>query len=354
MPLKCVVKKKQPDFDYAADSLETADSFTVAQNKRAFKDVFTVLIPGGVKSALHHWKRIRRGALVLREARIDAAHFLHGAYPSLKLAVLAAWLAGIKTRIADIHGEPKKEPWKGLTQWVLNRLSMRGVTHIKVLSECMKAQLNIRCRISRNVFVIPNSIDQNAYVQSIRSLEIRELYDVQPDESMACIVGRLFEGKGCLEVIEAAALPSLHRMHFFFVGEGPLESELKSITAKLGLEEKVHFLGFRNDVASILMEADFLIVPSYSEGAPLVVLEAMSLAKPVVATRVGAIPEMLGDLYPIKLINPGQSHELRDVLDSFCSLSREKRESVGKMLQNRVMEKYSKDKIFQEIVHLYA
>ncbi len=336
-------------------SAASEESHPSERQKQSLKEAFARFIPGDVKSALQQWKRVRQGASELKEAGIDVAHFLHGAYPSLKIAVLSAWLAGIKIRIADIHGEPKREPWKGLTQWGINYLALRGVTHNKVLSQCMKEQLMDRCGIRSNTKVIGNGIDPDAFRQLVRPLEVRKRFGLASKHSVGCVVGRLFEKKGCEDAIKAFVLrPSLSSTHLLFVGEGPLEKSLKDQVLASRLENNVHFFGFSNDVASILSEADFLVMPSHSEGAPLVVLEAMVLGKPIISTRVGALAEMLGSDYPKQfVVEPGKPAELGRAIEELSLMPPAARAALGKGLSDRVRLNYSRDVIHQKIFNLY-
>lgn len=336
-------------------SVALNESCPAVSFKQSLRRFFTRFIPGDVKNALQQWQRVRQGASELKEAGIDVAHFLHGAYPSLKVAVLSAWLAGIKIRIADVHGEPKREPWKGLTQWVINYLALRGVTHNKVLSQCMKEQLMDRCGIRRNTTVIGNGIDPDAFLQLVRPLEVRKRFGLALNHSVCCVVGRLFEKKGCEDAIKAFVLrPSLSSTHLLFVGEGPLEKSLKDQVRASRLENNVHFFGFSNDVASILSESDFLVMPSHSEGAPLVVLEAMVLGKPIISTRVGAMAEMLGSDYPQQfVVEPGKPAELGRAIEELSLMPPAALAALGNGLSDRVRLNYSRDVIHQKIFNLY-
>ena len=84
-------------------------------------------------------------------------------------------------------------------------------------------------------------------------------------------------------------------VHLVVVGEGEDESRLLAEAARLGLEDHVHLIGFRSDVVGILKSVDALVLPSLQEGIPLVALEAMACAVPVVATAVGGIPYVVID-----------------------------------------------------------
>ncbi len=77
------------------------------------------------------------------------------------------------------------------------------------------------------------------------------------------------------------------------IGDGPLRQELVGLTKQLGLEQRVHFLGFRSDVCALIELLLILLVPSLSEGSLLVVLEAMSAGIPILASAVGDIPDQI-------------------------------------------------------------
>jgi glycosyltransferase involved in cell wall biosynthesis len=107
----------------------------------------------------------------------------------------------------------------------------------------------------------------------------------------------LSEEKGLTYLVEAAA--KVLRVHpsarFVLVGEGPLRKQLEQQARNLGLGSSLLFTGFREDVASILKTFNAFVLPSLSEGFPTVILYAMAASLPVVATRVGGLPELVLD-----------------------------------------------------------
>jgi L-malate glycosyltransferase len=118
-------------------------------------------------------------------------------------------------------------------------------------------------------------------------------------------VGRLERQKGFHDLIRAArvVVDSQPRVHFAIAGEGPLRPSLEALIEELGLMSHFHLCGFRNDTANFLAALDLFVCSSHWEGLPLVVVEAMLLGKPVVATNVGGnseivIPERTGTLVP--------------------------------------------------------
>ena len=110
-------------------------------------------------------------------------------------------------------------------------------------------------------------------------------------------VTRLMESKGNSFFVDAAALLSRERpeLRFVFVGEGPLQPDLEAQAARLGIKDKVLFLGFQKDVASSFASFDVTVFPSLWEGTPLTVFESMAMAKPIVSTDVDGLRDVLRD-----------------------------------------------------------
>ena len=130
------------------------------------------------------------------------------------------------------------------------------------------------------------------------------------------VVAQLKPEKGLGTFLEAAARvsPLLPNVRFLVVGDGPLRWELETSTQHLGLDRRVRFLGFRSDARALVELLDVLVVPSLSEGAPLVVLEAMAAAIPVVASAVAGIPDQIRHEMEGLLVPPGDSTALGDAL----------------------------------------
>jgi glycosyltransferase involved in cell wall biosynthesis len=107
-------------------------------------------------------------------------------------------------------------------------------------------------------------------------------------------IGRLSSEKGHLDLLEAAAQLRLHdRFHLVLVGEGIDRPRIEAARRRLGLEAHVTLAGLRSDVRPYYAMADIVAIPSHSEGSPNVLLEAMIAGRPIVATRVGGIPEIV-------------------------------------------------------------
>jgi glycosyltransferase involved in cell wall biosynthesis len=173
---------------------------------------------------------------------------------------------------------------------------------------------------SEKVVVVHNGVDISKF-QSVLDIDFkrREL-GIAQDKTVLASFGRLEIEKGHRCLIEAIAhlknVYSKINLVVLIVGEGSLKQKLMKMSMELGLNEIVRFLGDRRDVAELLEITDIVVNPSLSEGLPLSCLEAMAAGKPVVATRVGGMPELIKDKENGLLVESGDPARLaRGILD---------------------------------------
>jgi glycosyltransferase involved in cell wall biosynthesis len=164
----------------------------------------------------------------------------------------------------------------------------------------------------------------NARTQSLRNA-IREAWGVSQDDVVIGCVSRLVEGKGHADLLNAFrkllssaedqpnSLPSF-RVRLIVIGDGPLRPSLESQAEALKLREFVHFTGFCNDVPAELAGLDALVLPSHSELLPLSLLEGMASSLPIIASRVGGIPEIVEHGVTGLLIEPRDIDSLANAL----------------------------------------
>jgi glycogen synthase len=147
----------------------------------------------------------------------------------------------------------------------------------------------------------------------------RPFVDLFPDYEgpLVVFVGRLVPEKGVRVLAHAAARLGTPNATVVFVGDGPERAALEAMRARFGLQDRIHFTGFRphDEVPSILRRADVLVLPSLSEELGSVLLEAMSAGAAIVASRTGGIPSLVHHETNGLLVSPGDPAELAAALD---------------------------------------
>jgi glycosyltransferase involved in cell wall biosynthesis len=246
------------------------------------RDGFAVrIVPLGGALDVRALLRLRRAL-----AGADVVH-THGHFAVNVLGRLAGRLARAQV-VAHMHIENAfRAAGLGRTlQIVLDNATARLCARILVVSEATRTTL-ARQGYPNRMEVVRNGID-GTHADPVRLV----------DGPAVLHVGRLAPVKGQRELIHA--LSALEGVHAVVVGVdletgGAYRRELESLAESLGVADRVVFAGYRDDVPSLLAGADLFALPSHMEGLPLVVLEAMAQARPVVATAVGGTPELVDD-----------------------------------------------------------
>jgi len=174
----------------------------------------------------------------------------------------------------------------------------------------------------KRIQVIHNGIDIDQFERKqYDSKKIRAELKLQPDDYVIIVVAALFEMKGHKDLLQAMSQCSAHekQIKLLFVGDGDYRSELVKLTKQLNLENTVVFAGFRSDVAHMLAISDLFILPSYSEGLPVSVLEAMAARVPVIATRVGGLAELIDHGVNGYLVAAKAPQQLADTIKSIIA-----------------------------------
>jgi glycosyltransferase involved in cell wall biosynthesis len=170
-------------------------------------------------------------------------------------------------------------------------------------------------------------------------------------------VGRLCEAKGQLLLIEAAALLADKGISFELVlaGDGPMRQEIEQLVQECGLGERVRITGWisGNQVREEILAARALVLPSFAEGLPVVVMEAMALRRPVLSTYVAGIPELVRDGEEGWLIPAGAVAELADGMEACLASSVDDLRRIGKAAQSRVVTRHSVDTEAGKLAELF-
>jgi glycosyltransferase involved in cell wall biosynthesis len=169
------------------------------------------------------------------------------------------------------------------------------------------------------------------------------------------VVGRLVSGKGFSLLLEALADVRArgHEVELEVVGEGPAGEALRARAAALGLEGRVRWLGAvgQDEIRRHYAEADAFCLPSFAEGVPVVLMEAMAMQLPVVATRIAGIPELIEDGVSGLLVAPARSDELADALTRLAE-SPELRHELGGAGREAVVGGYDAERWARRLAEL--
>jgi glycosyltransferase involved in cell wall biosynthesis len=223
----------------------------------------------------------------------------HFGYPEGIAGCLLAQAFGLPFTMTLRGNEPKHSRGALERQWM--GWALRRASRVFAVSERLRQFAIGLGAVPENVKTIPNGVDAGVFWQHDRE-SCRRKYGFPPDGRLILSAGALVERKGHHRAIRAlAAIPAGEAPVQLAVAgspgpEGQYEKELRQLVSSLGLEDRVHFLGAipADALAEVMSAADVLCLASSNEGWPNVVHEALACGTPVVATDVGAIPEMLG------------------------------------------------------------
>ena len=285
-----------------------------------------------------------------------------GLYLFIPPVVLIKYLFGKKV-IARVEGPGYYGDFQRIKKLKFGDLilqSARKTDKIIAISRDIYREISENNFPKQNIVSIPNSVDVE-FFHPQKSRRNRKLKKI-------AFVGRLEQEKGLEYLINAMKMVKTEweGVKLFIIGDGQLRNNLEELRQKLGLVDDIIFVGHTNNALSYYQEADLFVLPSLSEGLSLSLLEAMSCALPVVATKVGGNVEVVdSDLEAGKsivsdyhigengiLVNPKDVKGLAEALLRLLkdeSLSR----ILGRNARQRVIEKFSLDGVSDQYLGLY-
>ena len=274
---------------------------------------------------------------------------------------LAAKIAGIPVVIHTVHGfafHDQEPAWRQSLFRNLEKLASHMCDKMIFISQpLVDWALREKIVLRRDkIAKIYSGIDLERFrpVTEEEKNSVREKWNIRHDDAVIGIVSKLWEGKGHEILIRAfqEVKKDIKRARLVIVGEGPLDNMLHDLVDRLGLSDSVLFTGFQMDVAAIISTFDVAVLPSYFEGMGRVLLEAMAMEKPVVASRVGGIPDLVKDNVNGLLITPG---DVKGLADALKKLLNDKRLAniMGRDGRKGITDKYSADAMVRSISNIY-
>ena len=285
-------------------------------------------------------------AKLVRQSQFDLVH------AHMYASALASAYALLGTSIPLVITEHSQANWRSHFARQCSRWSYSQARRIIAVSREIQRRLIEQEGVSSDrISVIMNALPAASELHA----------SIQPDLPAALrggplvgVAARLQPEKGVVYFLEATAhvLQFLPQVHFLVMGDGPQLKELKAYVEQLGVQEHVHFLGFRLDTRAIIGLLDVLVVPSLSEGTPLVTLEAMTAGVPIVASAVGGIPEQVRHHHEGILVPPGDARALGEAILHLLQ-NPTWMQQLGEAGRRRVLSRFSFTTMVEETQKVY-
>lgn len=184
------------------------------------------------------------------------------------------------------------------------------------------------------------------------AVDFQRLLHLRQDEKVIISVGEMTANKNHRTIIKALTLSRLGNVHYIIVGSGVCRPKLERYAARLNISSRVHFLGYRSDIAALLHAADVFVFPSYREGLPVALMEAMAAGVPVVASRIRGNVDLVEDGVNGFLCDPQDAADFAEKINLLAD-NVELREKMGN--SNRMaIQKFDTEIVIRELQNIYA
>lgn len=293
---------------------------------------------------------------LFKERKFDVVH-LNSSKVSAIAAVASRFL-GVPKIIFTAHGwafnEDRSTPVKFLfkiSYWVTIILSDITIS----VSEKTKLDVIGWPFIANKIKVIRNGVKEiDFYEKEIAKEKINQInHRIQTSKFLIGTIAELHPVKGLETLIESAKEISKEKdVQFVIIGEGQARQELEEKIQFSNLQNNVILLGFLDNAAKYLKAFDLFVLPSKSEALALVILEAGLAKVPIIASRVGGIPEIISDTKYGKLFESGNSEQLtKEITDSIENYEQSKQSAEN--LNQKIAADFSYRKMLEETISLY-
>jgi glycosyltransferase involved in cell wall biosynthesis len=272
---------------------------------------------------------------------------------------VAARLARVPVVVHTFHGHVLQGYYSPLKTSLLRRMerALAGWTDcILAVSEGVKQDLlAYGVAAPEKILVMPLGLELEPFLDGHAAHgAFRREWHVQEADRLVGIVGRIFPIKNHHLFLEAAALVAQEEptARFVIVGDGLLRAEVERQARALGLSDRVIFTGWRRDLPSIYADLDVLAVTSNNEGTPVSAIEAMASACPVVATRVGGLPDLIREGETGLLVPPGDAPAVAAAIVRLLRQPADARR-LGQAGQAAVRERFAVQRLISDMERLY-
>ncbi len=237
----------------------------------------------------------------------------------------------------------------------LDRWSLRGAYRVVTVCHPFAAKI-AGFGVSRDrITILHNAVMPFVAPPSERVETVRRELGIT-NEAVILSVGRLSYEKGHADLIRAgallAAMPNIPPFRIVIVGDGPERESLSRLATELGIQSRITLAGFQRDTKPYYAMATIVAVPSYSEGSPNVVLEAMAAGLPIVSNRVGGVPEILDEGMTGLMVEPRNPQAMANALSGLLN-DADLRAGLGEAAQARAASAHTPEAYLRALVTFY-
>lgn len=311
--------------------------------------VYDIEIGDGISLKKDYWA-IRYIRKVIDEFKPDIVH-MHGVKASL-VGRIACHNKPVKT-VVTVHNFVnynnmsfyKKKLLLSLTK-ILDKKTDQFIAVSQALKEDLVENQDIK---ESKIKVVYNCIDTFFYEET--TLNLMEEFHLPRDSFVVGSIARLILSKGVQDLIKGVSLLKNVKAYFFVAGDGPFREELQKMIDSLNLKDRFFLLGYRNDIPSFLRNLDVFVLPSHEEGFGISVIEALNEGVPIIATKVGGIPEIVQDGVEGILVEKESPEGLAKAIEKLLK-DEELRKNMSAKGKTKAQE-YSCSKMVKEIENIY-
>jgi glycosyltransferase involved in cell wall biosynthesis len=292
-------------------------------------------------------------AKIIRNGNYDIVH-AH-LFPTGFFIALASLLVPKTKYIYSEHSVNNRRRQYRLSK-VLDRFIYSRYNRVIAVSEAVRDELvGWLPELAWKTRVITNCIEPDDFLVSANQIQtLRYELGIGDDVKVILYIGRLQEIKGPDVLLKAIHLinSSEKPIRLLYAGSGPMKEKLVDQAAAYSLSDRITFLGLRTDVPILLHLADLVVIPSRWEGLPMVLLEAMAACRPVIATEVGGIPEVIENGVNGLLVPPDNPYSIAEKILLLLNSS-EISENIGNNGLKRVRERYTTEIAVKKLLDVY-
>ncbi|MBL7072745.1 MAG: glycosyltransferase family 4 protein [Candidatus Omnitrophica bacterium] len=301
---------------------------------------------------------------LIKKEKFDIVH-VHSPLAAM-LGRVAAKMADAPVIIYTAHGfyfHENMTPWKRRVVIWIEKILTRVCTDILLLQSAEDRETAIRegISLSQNAVWISNGVDINKFIPEEPDAQLRESFGIKKEDKVVVFAGRIVREKGIEELVKAIAVVKEHvpSVKFLIVGD-TLGSDrdadgkeiIKRLIAENNLKENIIFAGLRDDMPQVYSLMDVFVLPSFREGMPRSILEAMACRKPVVATDIRGSREEVVDGVTGKIVPPREVKPLADAISGIL-MDEETAKKMGQAGRKRVESKFDEEMVLDKEMEVY-